>query len=1481
MSVIGTSNWMRHSRTPDCIGAWPDLSSSNAGGSAIPNSYPQTDKNEDGREPVDRVSALIVLIPYSLLEELGKAKTCKCIKGCSQPLGMQQLSACPAKCHPSLAMIARIKMKVVILSIAVCTFLAGQASSDGGNIYNSNPVQYSHPQPINYHYPQPQPQYGGQQSYNNPAGYHPAQQQHGANQYSEQYLVTAIKTDPAPPVVHYQPPAYKPESPFNGQSYIIEPSYVLKPFRPETTYHAQAYRPHNPAPAVYQPTYHAPAYPAYQAPTYPAPVYQAPAYQQQAYPAPAYQNPGQSSVYLVYSTPLLAGYSSTQTASSGTVTSIAPSATQTYSASIAPETISSSPIEPNAIVESDANELKEGQKYAENQTNDKESAENEESGSTTQESIPKSNKDQNSLESPPFYPIPANHTSKAVWKIPQTGNSYGTTPDNSAESVQDDKRDGPTDQKGTTYSTGAATEESSKSSLADNVNGTENKESSEITNADRVTEISLQGKLTKYEGRTPAASSRETSDDNTGVVELVSQVSLQYEKPKSGSSVYYEQGPSLAGQDVNETNGESKELVRDQPVTQTGAQEKQQLNGEINSEEAGTEATPLINYGGFQPSKSLYYVGTNTEKPDVAKETVQQYGQSIVPLKLIKTQENEAYESNETTEVPVSPSDSNQLNPQQPAVVNNPAALVDEEDSDEVPNTSAVTVQPTVPAYQIPYYPPRPVVPKLFRPKEESEEIELPIAGFGEKIKAFTKYAIAVQKTNQQGNPVTGQDDSSSTPSVSNASKEVSQNKPESTNETSAENDETNATDKTIQPAVEYATEGPTFHASLFYRKPVPQESGPTQPTTSIASPREEIQTELPYITEPLFYAQATEKLLASQLARTADAQVAGQGVESADLVKEDYVPVKSTEPNYGVRIVAEKISRDQPVQVVNALNVYSPPTVDTVPSTETASVTEPVSMVQVPVLAHDPMEKTNFYATQRIYTASVDTPGDYVTTSKPTSYVPDQNPYVTSTYAYIEEAGLSAEYQKEIAAAQKEAESFASNVGRVPDEAQSQTEVPDVSQEDISLPVVSPLPSTVPLPSAAPGYALTKAQSAEDVSSEVTSVPVTEPTYQEVTREAETVTTKAKPAEEVSSEIAYAPVTQSTYQVQNATAPYDAGTTPKAQSAEDVSSEVTDAPATEPVYQEKPKLPSYEAPVVTTVKAQSAEDVSAEVINPVTDSTDQDEDVPAWDKYKTPAFNQKSVEAVTAPYETAPSYTTTDPDSTSVVVGTVLHIDGGDSLESVTKGKADDQVLRNVSNTIYGTKIPDHPLPCQLDKSSEVSSSPKLLFNTAALANVPLDSRESSAEDATTYLPTTGVPEGTTISTASNESSETTTVASDGYKYIFKSRPTPNRFYETKTTTAVPSNSTAQPTSKRPLVVIGKPVEIRKPVNGRVYARPSPVPQRKPQTLAQIKILPTRLRSSTSTLHLPNRRFFIGRSLMANEKANRESKEEEEGKAK
>ena len=421
--------------------------------------------------------------------------------------------------------------------------------------------------------------------------------------------MTAIKTEPSPtPVVHYQQPSYKPENPFNGQSYIIEPSYLLKPFRPETSYHAQPYRPHNPAP--YPPSYHAPTYPSYQVPSYPAPVYnQAPAYQ--PYPAPVYQTQqGQSSVILVYSTPLLAGYSTS------TVTTIEP--TKTVESPVSPsqvqpavETVAPGPVVKwSDILSADANEL--GQKYADKGKADKEVAkeseeEDDEEKPADKEIDPSVSKKQDNegsqeqsssenANSQISYPIPANLASKAVWKIPKTVADYvqsGTSP--SVESVQEDG------DKKSPAKESENEESSSNSSLTDyNQVGAENKESSETNSADQVTQVSLQGELlAKNEGRThqAEATSSETPEDNkeSDVVELVTP--LRQEKPKSGSSVYYEQRLTNAGP-VAEITGQPNSVAVDS-----------------EEEEAGTETTPVvyqidelqkINYevASYQPPKS-------------------------------------------------------------------------------------------------------------------------------------------------------------------------------------------------------------------------------------------------------------------------------------------------------------------------------------------------------------------------------------------------------------------------------------------------------------------------------------------------------------------------------------------------------------------------------------------------------------------------------------------------------------------------------------------------------------------------------------------------------------------------------------------------------------------------------------------------------------------------------------------------------------
>ena len=139
-----------------------------------------------------------------------------------------------------------------------------------------------------------QPNYSG----GAPPGFNPAQQQ------SDHYLVTQVKNnDPAaPPPAPYSAPTYKPETPFNGQPFVIEPSYLLKPFR---HYQSQPYQtPTNGPPhQVFHPvTYHH------------TPIYHVSLYQQHPSPnqAQAHNQPSAllptvfSSVALLYSTPVLA-----------------------------------------------------------------------------------------------------------------------------------------------------------------------------------------------------------------------------------------------------------------------------------------------------------------------------------------------------------------------------------------------------------------------------------------------------------------------------------------------------------------------------------------------------------------------------------------------------------------------------------------------------------------------------------------------------------------------------------------------------------------------------------------------------------------------------------------------------------------------------------------------------------------------------------------------------------------------------------------------------------------------------------------------------------------------------------------------------------------------------------------------------------------------------------------------------------------------
>ena len=77
-----------------------------------------------------------------------------------------------------------------------------------------------------------------------------------------------------------------------------------------------------------------------------------------------------------------------------------------------------------------------------------------------------------------------------------------------------------------------------------------------------------------------------------------------------------------------------------------------------------------------------------------------------------------------------------------PVLLVSVVAPADKDESKEIVTASEVPdviIHETErPAYLAPY---KPVVPKIFRPKVESEEVEPPETGFGERIKAFTKFS--------------------------------------------------------------------------------------------------------------------------------------------------------------------------------------------------------------------------------------------------------------------------------------------------------------------------------------------------------------------------------------------------------------------------------------------------------------------------------------------------------------------------------------------------------------------------------------------------------------------------------------------------------------------------------------------------------------------------------------------------------------------
>ena len=139
--------------------------------------------------------------------------------------------------------------------------------------------------------------------------------------------------------------------------------------------------------------------------------------------------------------------------------------------------------------------------------------------------------------------------------------------------------------------------------------------------------------------------------------------------------------------------------------------------------------------------------------------------------------------------------------------------------------------------------------------------------------------------------------------------------------------------------------------------------------------------------------------------------------------------------------------------------------------------------------------------------------------------------------------------------------------------------------------------------------------------------------------------------------------------------------------------------------------------------------------------------------------------------------------------------------------------------------------------------------------------------------------PESPSSTAASKDTSaEVTTTASPVTKRKFTPR---SRFSTTRPPVV---QETVKPSTAAPaLVVIGKPAEVRKPINGKLYSRTSSLPEAKRPSLPQVKILPSRLRiPSPSTAVKRNndeqleRRYFVGRPPVAYETRGDEEETEE-----
>lgn len=1302
-------------------------------------------------------------------------------------------------------------------------------------------------------------------------------------------MVTQVKSEPSAPQpipYHHPAPSYKHETPFNGQPFVIEPSYLLKPYRPPQNFQPQPYQtPVNQHQVFHPVTFHqTPSYPTYHATVYQQPQYQGQVYQQsQVYQPPAYQTV-YSSVALLYSTPVLAY--STQLSSFEPTHSQVPAV---VSSAVRPvvETAAPSALYADVTGSSDVNEL--DKRYVPDYV--PEAA--KESGSQTPSKLAD------------LVYIP-----KTVASLRSAAAAGGKAPENGIESVVNKDESATYEDVTQRNQTYAATEnKEEKSSSVDY-----NKESSETTKTvdDPVTEISLQEE-------------EATGDSGEKTVEQVSQPSSYKEEggQKYGASVDSAGAAGTEEPAEKDTSDESDEETADEPA-KSEANIGTEASTYENPKEVSQVTTDEAAY--VEPEVNKYAANDSGEKSDVAqvqeevtnyKEPSYQQESSLDAGSYTLSVDTTNYVAAEVT-----------VQKEEPAYQEAPKPIIVEE-----PNAVAAEAayKKEEPETFKPFYRLKPViveakmmtepeVSEVYREAEEEEEtvaeIQTPEAlSYPKGLEQVSSALYASVDTAKAEPVIIEEEDETEKPEYKNPivypndyaviTKDVGletyvpiemvevtselpapliflqdYNTQDAVKEVVLDAPVENVEASSSLPEVELPKTDDKYIFVQDFAQDTEQVTSQTEEVTNAEPVTVEVEDDEPVTKyeEPIFYPEESDTFQKIEKTEPVIQQVV-QNEESSDyqvpvVVAEEAteIPTEKVEPEIDVSTDAPVVQiKEEPVVVES---VYIKEAEKSAYITESLTSEIVGEAVEVPVTAViAPVEKTESYATKTTYTATADKPAEY-TPSSTQIYVPEKE------VAYIAEV---------------EAVPVASYT-----EKSSEYQTPSTTEEIVSVPAVSyekevPVTEAVPVVSyetEAPTSSYPEPEVVTDKTESVeeSSVEVTKSVKEEVTPSTEYSATQGAITVDLTPVVAY-----SEAPVYGTPAPDTSYVVGAAYHVVEDSSEAQKVqakiPETKPVEHAAPcafsglrgpgslhfhtaalanlPLDSYETskeeePVPTTVVADVVTPTPAPEPSYSTAASKDSSSETATPSYssdapKVASSTPKDSSAEEVQISTAkPSYTSTAPKDTSAEV-----------IKTTTAGKPSYTTAapKDTSAEEVKTPAPTKASYTKKDTSAEETASPA--YSSLEPSTSTVVYKDAVAEESSPAYSSPAVELPSSTVAYKDSSAEVGTTAAPVINVTRKFTPR-SRFYTNRPSSAP---ETAKPSTAAPaLVVIGKPTEVRKPINGKLYARTSSIPQIKPPSLPQVKILPSRLRIPTpAPAQHPNkeqldRRYFVGRPPVAYE---------------